>query len=130
MKKTNAVKTIMRQGDVLIIRTADRDVKGLKRVAREQGRVVLAHGEVTGHAHAIADKECSLYLDDSVKSAPDAMGMIARIGGNLIPDRVLKVTRAVTLRHEEHGPIALPKGTYTVRLQREYSPTELRNVAD
>src|SRR5258708_1304585 len=122
--------TIYRQGDVAIIATNDRDVSKLKAVPRDAGRIVLAYGEVTGHAHAIPSAHASLYLDDSTVAAPDAMQAIARIGGGLIPDRILRADKPVRLLHEEHAPIELPAGSYIVRIQRESSPVELRNVAD
>ena len=121
---------IYRQGDVAIIATKDRDCSKLQAVPRDAGRIVLAYGEVTGHAHAIPSPHASLYLDDSTIAAPDAMQEIARLGGGLIPDRVLRADQPVRLLHEEHAPIDLPAGSYIVRIQREYSPQELRNVAD
>ena len=129
-KRKKTTMTIYRQGDVAIIATKDRDVSSLKPVPRDAGRIVLAYGEVTGHAHAIPSEHASLYLDDSMVAAPDAMQAIARLGGGLIPDRILKADKPVRLLHEEHAPIELPAGSYVVRIQREYSPAELRNVAD
>ena len=35
-----------------------------------------------------------------------------------------------TLTHDEHGPITLEPGVYKVRIQREYSPEAIHNVAD
>lgn len=107
MKTTKAVQ--YRQGDVFIERVRARP-KAAKPVARDRGRVVLAYGEVTGHAHAILEPEALLF---------DA-------GGELY----LQADGTVTLRHEEHAPITLEKGTYRVTRQREYSPEEIRNVAD
>ena len=43
---------MFRQGDVLIIPVAKLP-DCLEPMKRERGRVILAHGEVTGHAHAI-----------------------------------------------------------------------------
>lgn len=50
-----------RQGDVLLVRVED-DVKARphRGVARDAGRIVLAYGEATGHAHAIADPDAEL----------------------------------------------------------------------
>jgi hypothetical protein len=45
-----------RQGDVLVQRVTSIP-EGDTAVARDNGRVVLAYGEVTGHAHAIAEAE-------------------------------------------------------------------------
>ena len=54
------IKTHYRQGDVLIERIPSLPANA-KKMARENGRVILAHGEVTGHAHAITDKHADLY---------------------------------------------------------------------
>jgi hypothetical protein len=49
-----------RQGDVLIIPVYS--VPGnLAPVARENGRIVLADGEATGHAHAIRAEGAALF---------------------------------------------------------------------
>jgi len=97
---------IYRQGDVLIMRVDESpdDFGERTAVQRDEGRIVLAYGEVTGHAHAIADDHATLWL------LPD-------------DDRLLTVEGAdVALRHEEHATIVIPPGTYRVRRQREYVP--------
>jgi hypothetical protein len=49
------------------------------------------------------------------------------IGGKLF----LEVTaNEATLVHDEHSPVKLPHGTYEIRIQREYTPKEIRRVAD
>lgn len=102
-----------RQGDVLIERVGSLPAK-LTKIAREGGRVILAHGEVTGHAHAITDEHVDLF-----SSAADA-GVT-----------FLEVREAVAaLKHDEHSTIALPPGNYRVTRQREYTPEAIRNVAD
>jgi hypothetical protein len=101
---------IYRQGDVAIIECARISVS--KQIEREAGRIVLAHGEVTGHAHAIASMDATLFMDDATL------------------DRYLDVRAPVVLDHEEHGQIELPSGFYEVRRQREYRPEGLRLVAD
>jgi hypothetical protein len=132
----NRKQSQWRQGDVLIIKISD-DVSHptSKEIERDEGRVVLAYGEMTGHAHAISDMGCRLYVDDSSRiSDTDAMGLISRTGGGIVeppePDRILVVEESVTLSHEEHDPIALDKGTFRIRRQREYDPVALRTVAD
>lgn len=102
-------KQMYRQGDVLIERVSTKPAGKL--VPREGGRVILAHGEVTGHAHAIASQGAALYRDNGVTT--------------------LEITEAMAaLKHEEHATIDLPKGIYQVTRQREYSPEAIRNVAD
>ncbi len=102
---------IARQGDVLVIRV-DSIPKNAKPVARENGRIILAHGEVTGHAHAILEPRASLVQDDSGVTYLEIASAMA------------------ALQHEEHSAIDLPKGFYRVIRQREYSPIAIRNVQD
>jgi hypothetical protein len=102
-----------RQGDVLIIPVRSIP-ENLEPVDREGGRVVLAHGEATGHAHAIADEGAALFRDAS--RAADFM----TVSGDA----------PVALEHDEHGTIMIPPGHYQVVRQREYSPEATRNVAD
>jgi hypothetical protein len=99
-----------RQGDVLV--AAASKPKKLAPVAKEQGRVILAHGEVTGHAHEIVPANAAMLMD-----APNG-------------DRFLLVDAPCALIHQEHGTIQLAPGSYKVTRQREYSPEEIRQVAD
>ena len=106
------MKQIYRQGDVLIIKL-DRAPDGeWSEVPRDNGRVVLAYGELTGHSHAIAAKTATLKSSKATE------------------DRLLEVGGAVILGHEEHDPIKLTKGIYLVRRQREYTPERIVTVAD
>lgn len=43
---------------------------------------------------------------------------------------ILVVNRPTLLRHEEHPAIGLPRGTYKVRRQREYTPEGWTRVMD
>ena len=104
---------IFRQGDVLI-RTIDAIPAGAKDVT-PRDRIVLAYGEVTGHAHAIAPDEAREF------SLADAAGVVRRF---------LQVVGEATVRHEEHAAIPLPAGVYEIIQQREYTPEAVRNVAD
>ncbi len=93
-----------RQGDVLLVPVAEVPEQA-KPVARENGRVVLAWGEVTGHAHAIRAAEAHLLEAGR--------------------ERYLRVAEPVTLDHEEHAQITLEPGVYHVVIQREYVPAEV-----
>jgi len=99
-----------RQGDVLII-PITKIPKKLIPVAPEQGRLVLAHGEVTGHHHSVPASAGTLSLNE---------------GGVMF----LTIDQLTEVRHQEHAPIALEPGSYKVVRQREYSPEEIRNVTD
>lgn len=109
-----STKNIYRHGDVLIIRI-DKMPEGVKPVPDDNGRTILAYGEVTGHAHAIDATVSKLFEDSGVQ------------------DKFLQVTAPVALlTHEEHDAIELPCGDYIVRQQRSLDPMALkaRTVAD
>ncbi len=116
-----------RQGDVFIERVAE-SVDGRKRLDDGKGNVVLALGEVTGHSHRVESPHAALYLEQATTAVPDSV--LLGLGGGLIPDRLLQLDKPASVVHEEHGSISLDAGTYRIRIQREYSPAELRNVAD
>ena len=102
--------TMYRQGDILLD-AVDALPAGAVRRPRDAGRVILAYGEVTGHAHAFATPTVEDY----------AVG----------EDRYVEITvEPAMLLHEEHAPIPVPPGVYRVRRQREYTPEEIRTVAD
>jgi hypothetical protein len=98
-------KSMWRQGDVLI-----QAVDEIPSDAIERGDLVLAEGELTGHAHRIADH-----------SAAKLYQLGTDFFLNVIADRAVVV-------HEEHGPIALGPGIYRVWRQREYVPSLIRKA--
>jgi hypothetical protein len=109
------IKGQYRQGDVLIM-PESKKVPNLKPLEPANDRTILAHGEVTGHAHALPAKDARLH---------EAKGFV---------DRFLVVLRATALGHEEHGRIPIAKTpakvVRRVVIQREYHPEAIRNVAD
>lgn len=102
--------TIYRQGDVLIRKVDDLPDGERKRVRAKGGRVILAEGEATGHAHAVR-----------------AVGVILWA---YAAQRYLEVQKEAILQHEEHEAIPLPPGNYEIVRQREYRPEGIRRVAD
>lgn len=112
-----------RQGDVFVqsVRTHKNLVgKDFKEAPKEGGRTVLAHGEVTGHAHALPGDLAHLFIPTKLSREEPR----------------LRVVKPAVLFHEEHHQpstghvVQLPAGDYEVIRQREYSPEEIRNVAD
>ena len=129
------IPTILRQGDVLLVAVKG----GLHRaniVSRDNGRVVLAYGAVTGHSHAIADEHAMLtVLDHRSEMADAARRLLAEVGlTHEVRDEdvvgVLNVAAGAELVHEEHGTIMLTDEHYVVLRQKEYSPEAIRQVAD
>lgn len=106
----------IRQGDVYVRPVKARTRNG--KAVLDQGRVILAYGEVTGHAHEVVGVETEIETPPAqLFEEPDGR-------------RFLFVDRPCTLTHQEHGPIALAPGCYEVIRQREYAPDAIRNVAD
>ena len=123
MKNTKNKKQF-RQGDVLI-EQVDSLPKKLKRTNSK--RVILAHGEVTGHAHEI--KHPALATLEECREAVRALGDLE--DADTMTNSVMELRGDSEVVHQEHGKIDLKKGNYIVRRQREYVPKELpRNVAD
>jgi len=104
-----------RQGDVLLI-PIDPSRLPVRRAPQnrdERGRLVLAHGEATGHAHVVTAATAELLAD-----------------ADEIDRRFLLLTAEALLTHEEHAPIPLPVGAYQVIRQQEYTPSAIRDVTD
>jgi hypothetical protein len=104
-----------RQGDVLVLPIEPAELPaGLAQAPRDRrGRMVLALGEATGHAHVVTGEGVALL---SPPDDPDTLYLVIDGYGRL--------------GHEEHGPITLPPASYRVIRQREYFPGAIRFVAD
>lgn len=188
----------LRQGDVQLQQVAKLP-DGCTEVPPEGNRIVLAHGEVTGHAHAIydhqpvnaeTDEQIAAKVEEMIKSGESSRRFLeyadaaiaraqskarllvapngerffeiaagrhqcAALNVSLIEqDEQAWTLRSqigdvkfaklaftfdgerlvgpdfITLRHEEHTAHALPVGIYRLPKQMEYTPAELRRVAD
>jgi len=101
-----------RQGDIFFVRL-DREpnLEGAKQLKTG----VIAEGETTGHMHRVA------------KSSLADGAALMTLGRDLF----LKSPEAgATIVHEEHGPIALPKGLFAVVNQQEFDGLRWRSVID
>ena len=75
---------------------------------------ILAHGEVTGHAHRVSNnlKDVDMLVDED--------GLIYMKS---------KTKNPIVVTHEEHGEITFdPDTLYCVSRQREYDPIEQERV--
>ena len=107
MKRQQAI----RQGDVLLF-PVSKLPEGAKEV-EVKGDVILAYGEVTGHAHRIKQTE-----------KPSARVF------DLGAERYLQIAEKVALEHEEHCAIFLDRGIYKQAFQFEEKRAEVQRVAD
>lgn len=126
----NMIEKTARQGDVMLVRI-DQLPEGLIETKRDRtGRIVLAHGEKSGHGHAIRDKHVSGFRLSTTMDDPSGVS-----GG--VDYILVGGSGCATLNHEyesgtmaEHHPIGLPPGTYKIALQREYSPSAIVRAQD
>jgi hypothetical protein len=106
---TNKDKTIIRQGDVLLVSTDT--IENTEVEHTDQHRTVLAHGEVTGHAHAFYDKSATIFKGEKI--------------------RQLRLVTEGLLKHEEHSHPVVPKGNYDLPRQTQWTDdNEPIRVAD
>lgn len=93
------------QGDVYVSRVESLPA-GSQEVGRDNGRVILAYGEVTGHAHAFTDENVRMF------SAND---------NNVIRRFIVIDNEPATLFHEEHSPHTYAPGIYEIKIAREWT---------
>ena len=107
------------KGDV-IIEAIETMPKNLKEVPRKDRKIVLAEGEATGHAHTIKAFNANLFTNADPMS-PFTTG-----------DLFLTTDGKITITHEEHKAIDLPKGNWKIRKVQEYDhfAEEARAVRD
>ena len=109
-------KLAVRQGDVLVV-----PVSAIKRLApkgkradvQTEGRVILAHGEATGHHHGI-NRGAVMFRDDG------------GAGGTFIDVK----PGADPLTHQEHGALVVAEGDNRVIRQRVAMTGVVRRVVD
>ena len=104
---------IIRQGDVLLI-----EVQAIPKGAVEttpDGDVILAYGEVTGHAHRIVQTE----------AAPKV-----RIWDAAGERFIQRVEADALLTHEEHSAVVIERPIYRQIHQVEERGEAVRRVAD
>lgn len=116
---TKVVRTMARQGDVLVFRAPKNVEKGPEVTdPNHPGKTVLALGEVTGHHHRFEGAGAELFACLSDTPMADA------------DDKVLRTDGSKGLKHEEHGTILFDAGDFVVRIQEEYAYGASRRVAD
>jgi hypothetical protein len=103
------------QGDILIERVADGAVRGRIIHSVDDGSLVIAEGEATGHHHRIVGS-LTLYRDDA---------LAREIPSGLYLGHIQVNSPTARLEHEEHAPIMLEQGLYRVRRQRQLEPSDI-----
>lgn len=99
------IPTQFRQGDVALC-PVDSIPADAVDVPLEGNRLVLMHGEVTGHAHAFYDTR-HVKLVQTAKR-----------------ERFLRVVKTSYLKHEEHTQVEVPPGLYRLPIQTEWTDAQ------
>lgn len=109
-----------RQGDVPLIPYSG-SLEGLELVEPEDGKLVLALGEATGHHHRLEGCGFSFESDDNHRLYRDF-----QTGAHILEVR----GGGATLLHEEHDPIVLEPGRYIQLAQVEDDGEMIARVVD
>lgn len=97
-----------RQGDLLILKV--NKIPRKKKLKRVEDKIIL-RGEATGHAHKLVGGE-----------------LFGRFSGRGY-EMFIEVPTSGKVVHEEHDQIILPKGSYHVIRQREYTPWSKEGIS-
>ena len=90
------------QGDILI----ERIDTPAEKTDHRRAQIILARGEITGHKHIMTGDLCR------------------------VSDSIISAINGATVRHDQHGPIDLPSGSYRITRQREWVGARSRRVRD
>ena len=101
----------MRQGDVLIVEVTEIPQEAKK---TQEGTVILAYGEVTGHHHTV-------YADKKTLKVREVGGIT-----------YIALTIPAPLKHQEHKTLEIPMGIWKMSMEVEYDPfsKKMRKVVD
>lgn len=106
---------VHRQGDILFVQERGYERENIvqcEQVERENGRIIVALGEATGHHHAISTPDVAMHT---------VQGMRWIVTGD----------EEALITHEEHAPVKLDTNTvWRVIQQVEYTPRGLQQVLD
>jgi hypothetical protein len=113
----------VRQGDVLVEKIAAAVAPTLQTLADSAKQdVVLAYGEVTGHAHR-------MHRQAHFDGSSDAISYAHPLAPT--EPAIVNLLNPMALRHEEHGPIEIPAGVVRISRPYEYvAPDLIRRVED
>src|SRR4051812_31097120 len=101
-----SIRGIVRQGDVLLV-PIEAEPRRVGPARRDDGALVVAAGEVTGHAHVVSGDADLLDVYTGAAGLYVKRGLLVRVGG-----------AGARLVHEEHDAVPLAPGLYRVHRQR------------
>lgn len=122
MRKTKKTPTIVRQGDVLLMRVEHTASELESDPTKDPRGLVLADGESSGHYHAVFGTGAKLCR---YKATGRRVVVVAKSGGEI------RVVGGGSGGVDRHTPISLEPGQYEVRIQRSWTSEQYsREMAD
>ncbi len=118
------MKKKYQQGDVLLVSVTKQvgsDIRSECKIEKggdENGKVILALGEATGHHHRFELNK--LDPDVSISTLHERYGGYGRGSFRSDPSYFLIEGGSATLYHEEHNPLNVPPGIYRRTIIREF----------
>jgi hypothetical protein len=146
-----------RQGDVLMKRVDSLPKKGLTKVPRVNGRIIVALGTSNGNPHYIDDKASVQFRDETGNLHYNLIGISIKGKFPIVEQNKLRVIvnhpklgkvafshsdlsqtdgvasisgRFTLLKHGEHDVHAILEGNHNQEPQRGYNRGEIRRVQD
>jgi hypothetical protein len=103
----------LQQGDVVLYPVSSIP-EGCKKVDPKLGRIVIAEGEATGHAHTILASIGTMFVNEATKQT------------------FIETSAPTEIDHQEHEKITVPPGKFRVHRVKEYDhfAEEARQVKD
>ena len=122
-KKETTMSIKYQQGDVLLVAVPNKEVLNIKENYHtkthedQEGKIVLAEGEATGHHHRFEiDRLDSGVFISSFHSRPEYY----RRSIGRFPEYIHIEGGEATLYHEEHNPLTIKPGLYRRSIVREF----------
>lgn len=118
-----STQTLYRQGDIMLQRiepedaAVDYDLDEGSEIARENGKLVIALGEVTGHSHVVEMPAVKMIAAPNRNDKQKQKEL----------DRFLISEQPFAMTHDEHAAVHVPAGLYRIVRQQEYAPGTIRN---
>ena len=116
--RPNGPLTMCAQGDIFLERVAEPPTDAGE--CSEPKCIILAHGELSGHSHAVRGRVRLAHDSARARDIPDGLYL-----GHLDV-----IAEPAELTHQQHATVTLRPGTYRVRRQRRLEPADAEIIRD